>query len=65
MGLRYILDRPSSVSSLKLTCYIESYPHSIPTNSYLPVNNVDLVKQIPLSLISASQYFFPLSTGEK
>ena len=37
---------------------IGPYAHLIPAKSYFYVNNVDLVKQLPLNLIDASQYFF-------
>ena len=37
---------------------IGSYPHLIPSNSYFYVNNVELVKQLPVNLIDTSKYFF-------
>ena len=47
-----------SSSWLKWTCLIDSYHHLIPANSYFYVNNVDLLKEILLYLIDASQNFF-------
>ena len=46
-----------SASWLKWTC-LGPYSHKIPANSYFYVNNVELLKQLPLGLIDASQYFF-------
>ena len=36
----------------------KSLPNLIPGNSYFFVNNDDLVKQLPVSIIYALQYFF-------
>ena len=37
---------------------IVPYYHLMPANNYFFVNNIDLVKQLPLNLIDASQSFF-------
>ena len=37
---------------------ISPYPQQIPANSFFYVNNTDVVKQLPLNLISVLQKFF-------